>query len=94
MSRLDALNAADITKVGVVVVIALVVIGVLLSLVITAIVGRLLVLAVVVVAAILVWQQRTHVENAFTSKACKLSTTFFGIHLDPPQSVRDACTKS
>ncbi len=88
----SALDAGDITKVGVVVIVALVLIGALLSLIVTALLGRLLVLAVVVALAIVVWVQRTSVEHAFTSKACNLDTTFFGVHLDPPDAVRQACT--
>ena len=86
-----ALDAADVTKVGVIVIVALVVIGALLSIVITALIGRLVVLVLVVVAAAFVWQQRTHIENSVNSRACNLNATFFGIHLDPPQSVRQAC---
>jgi len=91
MSNLQALNADNITTVGVVVIVALVVIGLLLSIVITAIVGRIIVLAVVVVLAVLVWQQRGHIEDRVNSKVCDTNATFFGIHVDAPDSVRKAC---
>jgi protein-S-isoprenylcysteine O-methyltransferase Ste14 len=91
MSSVQALNSNDITKVGVIVIIALVVIGLLLSIVITALVGRIVILVVVVVLGVLVWQQRTHIKDRFDD--CKLQATFFGIHLDAPQSVIDECNK-
>ena len=91
MSSVEALNANDITKVGVIVIIALVVVGVLLSLLITAVIGRLVILAVVVVAGVFVWQQRTHIKDEINSNKCNLQATFFGIHLDVPDSVRQAC---
>jgi hypothetical protein len=89
-----ALDAVDITKVGVIVIVAVVVIGALLSIVITALIGRLVVLALVLVAAGFVWQQRTHIEDSINKRACNLGATFFGIHLDAPQSVRSACSSA
>jgi protein-S-isoprenylcysteine O-methyltransferase Ste14 len=89
MAAVEALSTGDITKIGVVVIVALVLIGALLSIVITAIVGRIVILVVVVALGILVWQQRTHVKDQIDS--CKLSTTFFGVHLDAPDSVKRKC---
>jgi protein-S-isoprenylcysteine O-methyltransferase Ste14 len=89
MSTVQALNSDNITKVGVVVIIALVVIGLVLSMVITALIGRVIILVVVVVLGVFVWQQRTHIKDQFDK--CKLQATFFGIHLDAPQSIKDKC---
>ncbi|WP_375478112.1 hypothetical protein [uncultured Jatrophihabitans sp.] len=86
-----AINAGDVTKIGVITVVVLLVLGVLLSLVITAIIGRLLIAVVVIVLAVVVWQQRGHVKDSFDKQTCDLNATFFGIHLDPPASVRQAC---
>jgi protein-S-isoprenylcysteine O-methyltransferase Ste14 len=91
MRSTEALNAGDITKIGVIVIVALVVVGILLSIVITALVGRLIIIAVVVVLGIFVWQQRTSVKDAFDKHKCDLNATFFGIHLDAPDSVKQAC---
>jgi protein-S-isoprenylcysteine O-methyltransferase Ste14 len=91
MSSVQALNSNDITKVGVIVIVALFVIGLLLSMVITAVVGRIIILVAVVVLAIFVWQQRTHIKDQFDK--CKLQATFFGIHLDAPDSVVKNCQK-
>jgi ABC-type iron transport system FetAB permease component len=87
----EALGAGDITKVGIGVIIALVVIGFVLSLIISALIGRLLVIAIVVVLGIVVWTQRNHVENSFDKHKCDLNATFFGIHLNAPNSVKQAC---
>jgi hypothetical protein len=89
----EALGSQNITKIGIVVIIALVVIGLLLSFVITAILGRLVILIVVVVLGALVWQQRTHIENQINKNKCNLNATFFGFHLDAPDSVKQACAK-
>jgi protein-S-isoprenylcysteine O-methyltransferase Ste14 len=86
-----AIGSADITKIGVGVIIALVVIGGLLSLLITAIIGRVIILVVVVALGIFVWQQRTSIQDSINAHKCDLSATFFGIHLDAPASVKQAC---
>jgi len=87
----EALNSSDITKVGVIVIVALVLIGLLLSIVITAVVGRVIILVVVVGLGILVWQQRTHIKNQVDN--CHFNATFFGVHVTAPQSVQQNCTK-
>jgi protein-S-isoprenylcysteine O-methyltransferase Ste14 len=91
MGTPGALNVQDITKVGVIVIVALVLIGIVLSFVITALVGRLIIALVVIVLAVLVWQQRTHVKDQLNTHKCDLKATFFGIHLDAPDSVQRAC---
>lgn len=91
MGPVQAINAGDITKIGIGVIVALVVIGVLLSLIITAIVGRIIILVVVVVLGIFVWQQRTSVQDSVNKHKCDLSATFFGIHLDAPDDVKRVC---
>jgi protein-S-isoprenylcysteine O-methyltransferase Ste14 len=93
VSSAAALNAADITKVGVIIIVALVVIGALLSIVITKLVWRLVILAVVVALGVFVWQQRTHVKDQINARACNLHATFFGFHLDAPQSVVEHCRR-
>lgn len=89
MAYVGALDSGNITKIGVIVIIALVVVGALLSIVLTALVARVIILVVVVGLAILVWQQRTHIKDQIDS--CHLGATFFGIHVSAPQSVKDAC---
>jgi hypothetical protein len=91
MPTVEALSSQNITQIGLVVIGALVLIGVLLSVLITAIVGRLIMLTIVVALGILVWQQRTHIEDEINKNKCNLSATFFGVHLDAPASVKQAC---
>jgi hypothetical protein len=92
MSNVEALSAGDITKVGVIVIVALVVIGIVLSFVITALVGRIIILVAVVVLGAFVWQQRSSIQDKIAAKKCNWDVSFFFIHLDPPQSVKDACS--
>jgi hypothetical protein len=89
MQHVAALDAGNITKIGVGVIIALVVLGILLSLIVTAIVGRIVIAVVVVLVGVFVWQQRSSIENKIHSKNCDL--TFFGMHLDPPDSLKKHC---
>jgi hypothetical protein len=59
-----------------------------LSLIITAIVGRLLTIAVVVGLAIFVWTQRADISSA--AKNC--DATFLGVHLTPSNpDVKQRC---
>jgi protein-S-isoprenylcysteine O-methyltransferase Ste14 len=91
MGHTEALGTQNITKIGVIIIVALVVIGVLLSLVISALIARVIILVVVVGLSIFVWQQRTHIKNQVDK--CHLSATFFGIHVDAPQSVTNHCNQ-
>ena len=86
-----ALSSDNITQIGLIIIVALVVIGALLSFVITALVARIVILVLVVGLAVLVWQQRTHLKDKFDD--CDLHATFFGVHFDAPQSVIDKCTE-
>lgn len=89
MTFVRAIDSSQITKIGVGTIIGLVVVGILLSLVITAVVGRIIILVVVVGLGILVWQQRTTIENHV--KKCQLDTTFLGVHVGAPRDVQAHC---
>lgn len=91
MSSVAALDSSQITKIGVGVTIALVVVGVLLSLIITAIVGRVIILVAVVGLGILVWQQRSSIEDHV--KKCQLDMSFLGAHVSAPKDVTQQCEK-
>jgi hypothetical protein len=84
-----AIDSSDITKVGIGATVAVVVIGFLLGLIITAIVARVIIVVVVVGLGIFIWQQRAVIEDHV--KKCQLDMTFFGFHIDAPQGVKDAC---
>jgi hypothetical protein len=85
-----ALDAGDVTKIGIGAIVAIVVIGILLSMLITALIGRVIVLIVVVLLAVFVWVQRSSIEDKIHEHKCHF--TFFGVHLDPPQSLQKYCT--
>jgi protein-S-isoprenylcysteine O-methyltransferase Ste14 len=89
MTNVGAIDSSDITKIGIGVIVALVVLGFLLSLVITALVGRLVVLVIVVALGLFVWQQRTSIEN--NVKKCHLDMTFVGVHINAPADVTAKC---
>jgi hypothetical protein len=91
MTHVDALDAGNITKIGIGVIIALVVIGIVLSLIITAIVGRIIIAVVVIGLGIWVWQQRTSIEDSLNKHKCDLSASFFGFHVNAPQDVKHYC---
>lgn len=84
-----ALSSDNITKIGLIIIAAIVVIGVLLAFVITALVARIVILVLVIGLGLLVWQQRTHLKDKFDQ--CDLQATFFGVHFQAPQSVLDKC---
>ncbi|MEP7179757.1 MAG: hypothetical protein ABI775_11750 [Pseudonocardiales bacterium] len=89
MATVTALDSTQITKIGVGVIVGLIVVGFVLSLIVTAIVGRIVIVVVVVALAILVWQQRTLIEDHV--KKCQLDMSFLGIHVDAPDHVKQAC---
>jgi hypothetical protein len=91
MTSVAALDSGQITKIGVGAIIGLVVVGIVLSLIITAIVARIIVLVVVVALGVLVWQQRTVIEDHV--KNCHLDMSFLGVHVDARKGVRQHCAK-
>lgn len=93
MTQVTALDADNITKIGIGVIIGLIVLGFLISMIITAIVGRIIVVVFVVLLAVFVWQQRTSVQDKISKHKCDLSATFFGLHLDAPADVQKYCRR-
>jgi hypothetical protein len=89
MSSTAALDSSQIGKIGIGAIVALVVVGVLLSLAITAVVGRLVIVAAVVVLGAVVWQQRTTIQDHVNK--CELSMSFFGVAVHAPRQVVDEC---
>jgi hypothetical protein len=100
MSHVEALQSTDITKIGIGVIVALVVLGALLSLVVTAIVGRLIILVVVVALGIFVWSERSSIQNKVDDfknghvASCQFDKTFFGIHVKAPASLVAECEQN
>ena len=85
----SALNSDQIGKVGIGAIVAVVVIGLLLSVIISALVGRIIVLVVVVALGAFIWQQRSSIEDHV--KKCDLNMTFFGYHVNAPKDVVAQC---
>jgi hypothetical protein len=100
MTSVQSLQTSDITKIGIGVIIALVVIGALLSLVITAIIGRLILLVIVVALAAFVWVQRGTVQDKVDDfknghvASCQFDKTFFGIHVKAPSKLVAECEQN
>ncbi len=85
-----AFSTDQAKTVAIVVILAVVVAGALLSFLVSMVVGRLIVAAVVVAAGIFVWTQRADIESA----AKKCDATFLGIHLTPSnKQIRQQCQR-
>ncbi len=85
-----ALDAGNVTGIGIGVILALIVIGVIISLVVSAIVVRIVVSIAVVVLAFVVWHQRNVIEDHIAHRQCSFS--FFGVHLGPPDHLKKICS--
>lgn len=83
-----AFSTEQAKTVGIFAIGVVVLAGILLSVIITKITGRIIVLAVVAALGIFVWVQRGAIDDA----AKKCDATFFGIHLTPSdQAVKKHC---
>ena len=89
MHSLSGLNSDQIGKIGIGAIIAVVVIGLLLGMIISAIVGRILILVIVVALGAYIWQQRASIEDHVHK--CDLNMSFFGVHVNAPANVVQQC---
>jgi hypothetical protein len=89
MIAVSALSSTSIGALGIGTIAVVVVIGIVLAVVISALLARLLIILIVIALAVLVWQQRSAVQTAV--KNCKTNLSFFGVRVDVPQDVRQAC---
>ena len=85
-----ALDAGNVTGLGIGVIIALIVIGLLISAFVTALIVRIVVAICVVALAFLVWHQRNVIEDHIAHHKCSFS--FFGVHLGPPDHLKQLCS--
>ncbi|SOD71598.1 hypothetical protein SAMN05892883_1097 [Jatrophihabitans sp. GAS493] len=85
-----ALDTSQAQKLGIGVIVGVILLGLLLSFVVTAVVGRIIILALVVGAGLFIWHQREDIAAA----ARKCDATFLGVHLTPtdPQ-IKAQCVK-
>ena len=93
MSTVADVNVDDITKISSGIILGLVVIGGILFLAISAMLVRLVIVIVVIGLGIAIWLQREHVTSEISKKECNLNATYFGFHLDAPNSVKQACAQ-
>lgn len=84
-----ALDAGNVTAIGLGVIGALIVIGLLISMFVTALIVRIVVAVAVVVLAFVVWHQRNVIEDHIRHHKCEFS--FFGVHLGPPDHLKGLC---
>lgn len=71
------------------IIIAVLLLGITISAIITAIVGRVIVIVVVIALAAVVWTQRAQIKESVSD----CDVTFFGVQLTPSDpDVRQACS--
>jgi len=87
----SALDSTDLTKLGIGVILALIVVGFVLSMLITALVARLVIAAIVIGLGAFVWQQRTSIKDDIDNCKINDSYSYFGITVDIPPSVEQHC---
>ena len=86
-----ALDTGQAETIAVLVIVGIVVVGALISFIITRILWRVAVVVVMVVLASIVYRQRASIESA--AKNC--TATFFGAHLTPSnQALRKHCQRT
>jgi protein-S-isoprenylcysteine O-methyltransferase Ste14 len=91
MTTVQALGSDDVPKVGIGVILALVVVGLLVFLALSAIIARILVVLVVVGLGLLIWQQRGAVQDRI--KNCKFDTSYLGLKVQAPDDVAAQCKR-
>lgn len=74
-----ALDTDQAKTIGIVAIVAVVALGLLVSVIVTKIITRLVALVLAVVLGFVIWTQRADIESA----AKKCDATFFGVHLTP-----------
>jgi hypothetical protein len=85
----EALDAGQVTTLGIGIIAALIIVGLIISLIVSAIVVRIVIAIAVVVLAFVVWQQRNEIQHKIAQHHCGFS--FFGVHLDPPDHLKRLC---
>lgn len=83
-----ALDTDQAKLLGIGIIVAVLLIGFIISAVLTAIVGRIIVILIMVALAAVVYTQRAQIKESVND--CDVS--FFGVHLTPSDpDVRQAC---
>ncbi len=91
MNTVEALQSSDVNKVGVGLIIAVVVVGILVLLAVGALIARIIVLLVILGLGLVIWQQRGVVQDRI--KNCHLSTSYLGIKVQAPDDIIAQCKR-
>lgn len=91
MSTVEALQSSDVNKVGVGLIIAVVVVGILVLLAVGALIARIIVLLVILGLGLVIWQQRGVVQDRI--KNCHLGTSYLGIKVQAPDDIIAQCKR-
>ncbi len=84
-----ALSTDQIGTIAVVAIVALVVVGLVVGLVMNKAVGRAVLAILVIGLAIVVWTQRSSLEDRV--KKCDTNVTFFGFHVNLSSAAQARC---
>jgi protein-S-isoprenylcysteine O-methyltransferase Ste14 len=87
----SALDAAAAKTVALLVLVGVVLIGTVLTLVIKRIVGRLIVAFVVIGLSIVLWYQRTNIQDRVDR--CGSNPTFFGVTVQFSHGIEQRCAR-
>jgi hypothetical protein len=87
--QVQALDESTVKNAAIGIIVVLLVVGIGLSLIIQAIVGRIIVLVVAIVMGIVVWSQRSSLENKV--KNCDTNVSFFGYHVQLSKGAKAHC---
>jgi hypothetical protein len=84
-----ALSSDQISGLSIGVIIAVVVLGLIVGLIVNAIVARVVIAVVAVGLAVLVWTQRTSLENRV--RDCDTNVSFVGVHVNLSSAAQSRC---
>jgi hypothetical protein len=91
-TRVSALDTSQVKNVSVVAIVAVVVIGLLISWLVTKVVARVIVLLLTLVLGFALYNQRAKVVDEANKIAKRCDATFFGIHVQPSDpNIKKAC---
>jgi hypothetical protein len=86
-----ALGSDQVGTIAVGVIVAIIVVGFILALVMNKVVGKVILAVVVVGLSVLVWTQRTSLEDR--AHKCDTDVSFFGFHVNLSSAAQQRCAK-
>jgi hypothetical protein len=79
----SSLEASQVKNLGIVAIVVVVLLGLLIARLVSKLIIRVVVLVVAVALAVVVYNQRSSVEDAATNARKQCDISFFGIHVTP-----------